>query len=132
MDRANETDVERLLRSYEAFNRGDFDAVIELAHPEVEWGRAGDQPPLRGADAVRDWMEPDAFDSMRFEPGEIVEERNRILVRQRAWARGAGSGIEMQLDSIVVWTLDEEGLITRLEVFETREEEKAFCALRAL
>ncbi|MEK6327088.1 MAG: hypothetical protein AABM66_06115 [Actinomycetota bacterium] len=38
-------------------------------------------------------------------------------MRQHATARGAGSGIELNLDSCTVWTLDDDGLVTRVEFY---------------
>ena len=29
--------VDMVLRGYEAFNRGDIDASLEILHPEIEW-----------------------------------------------------------------------------------------------
>src|SRR5262245_28321482 len=109
MERPDDSNLDRIRRAYEAFNRDDFDAALELVHPKIEWGRAGTEAPLRGVDAVRAWMEPDAFESMSVELEEMVEEGNRILVRQRARGRGAGSGIEMEMKLFFLWTFDDEG-----------------------
>ncbi|MGZ5308483.1 MAG: hypothetical protein ACXWDP_04750 [Solirubrobacterales bacterium] len=35
--------ISSLRRAYEAFNHGDFDAAIEVAHPEIEFVRPGSQ-----------------------------------------------------------------------------------------
>jgi ketosteroid isomerase-like protein len=115
-------------RAYEAFNRADFDTAIELAHPECEFVPPGDQAPLRGADAVRAWMEPDAFESQQLEPREFRVQGNKVLVRQHVWARGAGSGIEIELETWVLWTLDDDGLATRVEAFLPHEDAQALEA----
>jgi ketosteroid isomerase-like protein len=64
--------VETIRRGYDAFNRGDLDAVVELMGPDFEW-----LPPQRsltagtyqGPDAVRreiaTWTEP--FEDFRWE-----------------------------------------------------------------
>jgi ketosteroid isomerase-like protein len=77
-------------RTYEAFSRGDFEAAMEIAHPEIEFVSR-----LRGADALRAWMEPDAFEEQQIQPREIRIQGNKVLVRQHARVRGAGSGIEL-------------------------------------
>lgn len=115
-------------RAYEAFNRGDFDTAIELAHPEIEFIPPGDQAPLRGADAMRAWMEPDAFESQQLEPRELRVQGNKVLVRQHARARGAGSGIEIELETWVVWTLNDDGLATRVEAFLPHQDAQALEA----
>src|SRR2546423_2797928 len=96
-----------LRRSYEAYSRGDFDTAIEIAHPEIELVPPGGQSPLRGADAVRAWMEPDALANQRIEPIEFRVNGNKVLVRQHNRARGAGSGIELDFEIWAVWTLDD-------------------------
>jgi ketosteroid isomerase-like protein len=117
MGERDEEIIARLRRFYEAFNRGDFDAATEVAHPEIEFVRAMGQPPLRGADALRAWMRPDAFEEQQIEALEFSVNGNKALVRQQARGRGAGSGIEVDVDFWSVWTLNDDGLATRLEFY---------------
>ena len=120
--------ISALRRSYEAYSRGDFDTAIEIAHPEIEFVPPGRQTPLRGAEAVRTWMDPDALEDQRIEPTEFRINGNKALVRQRARARGAGSGIEVDIEMWVVWTLDDDGLATRMEAFLNHEKVSALEA----
>jgi len=113
---------------YEAFNRADFDAAMEIAHPEMEFVRPGGQSSVRGAEEMRAWMEPDAFEEQVVEPLEFTVEGEKVLVHQHTRARGAGSGIEMEIDSWAVWTLDETGLATRLEFYLNHQEAEALEA----
>jgi hypothetical protein len=50
------------------------------------------------------------------------------LVHARSRARGAGSGIELDLTNWAVWTFDEDDLATRVEGFLDHEKDKAFEA----
>ena len=120
--------INRLRRAYEAFSRGDFDAAIAIAHPEIEFIPPGGQESLRGAVAFRAWMEPDAFEKQTLEIRDFRINGNKVLVRQHAWARGAGSGIEMELDTWVLWTLDDDGLVRRVVAFLPHEETEALEA----
>jgi ketosteroid isomerase-like protein len=120
--------VASLRRIYEAFNRGDFDAAIAVAHPEIEFVPPGGQSSLRGAEAVRAWMEPDAFEEQQIEPVEFSIQGNKVLVRQHTRARGAGSGIELDIEIWAVWTLNDEGLATRVESFLPHQEAEALEA----
>jgi hypothetical protein len=120
--------VASLRRIYEAFNRGDFDTAIAMAHPEIEYVPPGGQSSLRGAEAVRAWMEPDAFEDNQVEPLEFSIHDNKVLVRQHATARGAGSGIELDMEIWAVWTLNDDGLATRLEVYLPHQETEALEA----
>jgi ketosteroid isomerase-like protein len=123
--------IERLRRAYELFNAEDFDAVIEMAHPDIVFVRTGGQSDLRGAAALRAWMEPDAFESQLIEPEEFEAAGSRVLVRQHATARGAVSGIEVEIESWTVWTFDDDGKATRMEFYLPHEEDQARRALRA-
>ena len=120
--------VEKLRRAYEAFNRGDFDAAIEITHPEFEFVRVGGQGSVKGAAAFRAWMEPDAFEDLHLEPLEFRAHGSKVLVHARSRARGAGSGIELDLTNWAVWTFDKEGLATRVEGFLDHETDKALEA----
>ncbi len=120
--------IRSLRRAHEAFSRGDFDAAIEIAHPEVEFIPPGGQSPIRGAKAFRAWMEPDALEDQRIEPLEFRANGNRVLVRQNNRARGAISGIELDFEAWVVWTLDDDGLVTRVEGFLPHQESAALEA----
>jgi hypothetical protein len=40
-------------------------------------------------------------------------------------ARGASSGIELELVSWSVWTFDDDGLMTRIEIYLDREADRA-------
>jgi ketosteroid isomerase-like protein len=123
-----EKNVELLRSLYEAFNRGDFDAAVRDAHPDVELIRPGGQSPVRGGAALQAWMEPDAFEDQRFEPLDFTVNGGKVLVRQRMTGRGAGSGVEFDLTLFVVFTIDDGGLVTRLEAFLPHEEAEALEA----
>jgi ketosteroid isomerase-like protein len=120
--------VNRLRQAYEAFNRGDFDIAIEIVHPEFEFVRAGGQSRVRGAEAFRAWMEPDALEDARVEPLEFRTNGSKILVRARTRARGAASGMELDNETWAVWTMDGNGFATRLEGFLAHQRDEALEA----
>jgi ketosteroid isomerase-like protein len=122
--------LEIVRSTYAAFSRGDVDAVLEWLHPDVDWHpppTSIDPQPLRGRDAVREYLSPNFFESQRAEPLEVTVEGNRVLVEAHVQARGAGSGVE--LDSMA-WHLyvfrDEQ--VVRFEAHVDRDE--AFAAFR--
>jgi limonene-1,2-epoxide hydrolase len=121
--------AERVRQLMNAFNRGEYDAASEMAHPDVVLVRLGAMPEVQGVEGLRAWMEPDAFDSQRTEITDVEVEGRRVLVRQHTTARGAGSGIQMDIESWAVWSFDEEGLVTRIELLPEHEEEAARRAL---
>ena len=77
MDERDAAMIDALRRSHEAFNRGDFDAAVAIAHPEMEFVPPGGQASLRGAAALRAWMEPNAFEEQRIEPLDFRVEGNK-------------------------------------------------------
>ena len=124
--------IERLRRGFDAFNRGDYDAATEWLHPDVVMvSLSPGRTELRGVEALRAWMEPDAFEAQTSEPEVIEISENRALIRQETRARGAGSGIEVQVTSWAVWTFDDEGRVTRMENFLDHEEAEARRAFEA-
>jgi ketosteroid isomerase-like protein len=124
----SQENVELLRSVYEAFNRGDFEAVVQAVHPDIEFIRVGGLPPVRGAAAAREWMEPDALEDQRFEPLDFTVNGNKVLVHQRVTGRGAGSGIEMDFTTFAVFTLDDDGLVTRVEGFLPHQQAEALEA----
>jgi hypothetical protein len=120
--------IARVRRCLEAFNRQDFDAAVEIAHPEIEFVRPGGLDSVTGVDAMRAWMEPDALEDQLIEPLDFRVEGDKVLVHARTRSRGVGSGIELDLESWSVWTMNEEGLATRLEYFLPHQKDEAFKA----
>lgn len=120
--------VERVKLAHVLFNAGEFDDAIGMVSPDVEYVPPGGQPPVRGADRLREWMEPDAFDAQQIEALELRAANDRVLVHGHARNRAAASGIEMELDFWSVWTLDEDGTIVRIQTFLRHEEEEALRA----
>jgi ketosteroid isomerase-like protein len=126
--RSSEEITAQLERLTDAFNRGDFEAATAIAHPDVEFVRSWEKLPLRGAAALREWMEPDAFESQQSEILDLTVAGDKVLIHQHFRARGAGSGIDIDIDSWAVWTIDADGLVTRLELFLHHEEDQARAA----
>ena len=114
-----------LRRVHEAFNRRDFDAVVELAHPDVELVRAGGMSSLKGVATLREWMEPDAFEEQHYEPLDFRVNGDKIFERVHVTGRGAGSGIEVDFVTYIVWTLDGHGLVKEAQGFLPHEEAEA-------
>jgi uncharacterized protein len=129
-----ESDGVRILREgYEAFNRGDFEAVIELMHPDIEMQRARAAPdpePVRGAEAIRAWMMPDIFDEQHVDLVEIVENGDKIFVEGKFRVRARGSGIEINDRAFHVWTI-RDGKAARLEFYADRSEALQAAGLTA-
>jgi len=120
--------VAEVRRALDAYSRGDFEAAMRNVHPEIELVPAGGQQTLKGASRFRVWMEPDAFESQVIEPLDVRVAGNRVLIRTRTHIKGAGSGIEADFLGWGVWTYDETGLVTRVEIFLDHERAEALAA----
>ena len=124
----SQENVETARRWLEAISGGseDFDRALALVHRDIVFVPPGDQAPYRGAQSLRRWMEPDAFQEQVVKTFETIVVTDRtILGRQLITARGTASGIELDVITWSVWTFDENGLITRIEVYLDHEEDKA-------
>ena len=122
----DEVNIARLRAAYAAFSRGDFDAAVEAGvHPDFEYVPAGGLGSIRGIERFRAWMEPDAFDVQVVEPEKIEMNGDRALVHQHTTVRGAGSGIEVETHTFGVWTMDDDGMAIRLEIFQEPDEAEA-------
>jgi ketosteroid isomerase-like protein len=111
-----------VLGAYDSFNRGDVEALLDLLHPDVEWvppATSLEPQPLRGREAVREYLAPDFFESQTAEPLETIEEGNRLFVAARIRARGSGSGIELDQIAFHVLTI-QDGRAVRFEAHVDR------------
>jgi ketosteroid isomerase-like protein len=112
----SQENVEVVRRWLEAISGGseDFDRALALVHRDIVFVPPGNQAPYRGAESLRRWMEPDAFEEQAVKEFETVVVTDRtILGRQLVTARGSASGIELDVITWSVWSFDEDGLITR-------------------
>jgi ketosteroid isomerase-like protein len=124
---SGETDnVELVRRGYEAFNRGDLDAVLELFDPAVELGVLEDSlisGEFHGHEGFRELLAENSemFAAYRNEPEEIVEVSERsIVVVVRSLARGRISGAAVEGRLAHLWTI-RDGRVIRFQAFSTRE-----------
>jgi ketosteroid isomerase-like protein len=125
---SDEEMIAALRRFHDAFNRGDVEALVQMAHPDIELVRAGGMSSVKGVAALREWMEPDAIEEQRAEPLDFRVKGDKVLVREHVTGRGAGSGIEIDAVTYIVWTLDDHGLVKKAQGFLPHEEAEALEA----
>ena len=123
----SQENVERAKRALVAVGAADYDSALALMHPDIELFPPGEQAPHKGTDSVRRWMEPEAFAEQLIDPLDFIDAGDRkVIGKQHIKARGAGSGIELEITSWSVWTFDDDGLVTRVEIFlPTRRRRRA-------
>jgi ketosteroid isomerase-like protein len=131
--------VDRLRRGFEAFARGDIEAVEEVIDPEFEIENSiliDALPSVRGVEALQVNTDKvrEAFGDFTWEPQEIVEVGDRILVRVRIAGEGRSTALPMEqlspnLDIGHLWTL-QDGRAISLRIFRTWDEARAAAGLR--
>jgi ketosteroid isomerase-like protein len=98
----SQENVEIARLGYELFNRGDIDAFLDLAAPDIEWRDHGafDTSAIQGRDAVRAFLETvlEPWEEFKKEPEEIIDlGGDEVLGLFHATGRGRQSGIEVDV-----------------------------------
>ncbi|MGH2961184.1 MAG: nuclear transport factor 2 family protein [Solirubrobacterales bacterium] len=99
---------------YDGWNRRDFDAMVCLLAPDVEWRTAGVFPGLKdeyhGHDGVRRFWDAmqEAWELIEINPRRFVEQDDKVLAEFHFHAKGRESGAEVKMDWIHVFTFGDE------------------------
>jgi ketosteroid isomerase-like protein len=129
----SEENVEITRRGYEAYSRGDLDAVLDDVHPEMITYRADpDGSIFKGPDgflaAIAEWVED--FDQFTITPKEFIDaNESQVVVRVHQTAVGKQSGASIESDFWFVHTVN-AGKITRLDMFVTKGQAQEAAGLR--
>jgi ketosteroid isomerase-like protein len=131
LEALQEETVTTMLRSYEAFNRGDLEQAISAFDPEVVWhtwivpGPGGAS--YKGHEGVRElWSDArNVFGDFRNVPERIVAAGDKIVAFISVRGRGKESGVEVEGRIAHVHTF-RGSKVTKVESYEDRDE-----ALRA-
>jgi ketosteroid isomerase-like protein len=107
--------------AYDAFSRKDYDTVLALGDPDVEYefvGRFAEGNVFRGRDAVRElWAQLDeVFLEWQSRPEELIDLGDQVLVLAREKGIGRASGLEFdqKLGHLISFR---DGRITSFQVF---------------
>lgn len=131
----SQENVELARRAYEAFNRGDLEAMVADFAPEFEYLTIGmvpgTQAVYRGAEGWMEflgWMRSE-FASPRVEIHELIEREDQVLAGLTLRGRGKQSGVETSWHVWHLWTvLDRK--VMRGRGFTNREEALEAVGLR--
>jgi ketosteroid isomerase-like protein len=131
----SQENVERVRRLLSAFDRADYEAALDALDSEIEWqvppGIAIGREVYRGRDEVQkgfaEWLA--AWDTHRFEPKEMLDHGDHIVVGGMQIGRGRGSGVEVRLPTFHVFTL-RDGKVTRHRSYRDRSEALEAVGLR--
>jgi ketosteroid isomerase-like protein len=128
--------VDIVVRGYEAFNRGDIEASLEILHPEIEWhtyivpGPGGGV--YHGHDGVRElWSDARRiFGDFRNVPEDLFEGDDRVVAFVRVEGVGTKSGVAVEARIAHLYTF-RDGKVVRVESFEDRAEALRLAGINA-
>ena len=120
--------VDVVRAAWEAWERGDMDAVFDTYDPEIVWDQtrhptAELSAVYRGHDGVRDffraWLAP--FDGYYGRADEFIDAGDAVVASVRQGGRGKESGVEVDM---LVWQVYRlrGGLIVEIAPYGTRAE----------
>ena len=121
-----ERNVELTRRGFDAYNSGDYEALVALLHEDVELHaddellNSGD---FRGPEGLLQWSAEweEAWEEFRVEARAVEPLGDHyVLVDSHQVARGAGSGIDVEMD--VFWAFETEGgKVRRMHIYVSRD-----------
>jgi ketosteroid isomerase-like protein len=97
------TNADILRSGYDAWNRDDCEAWLDLLHPDLEIRTSGVFPDLADvyhgrARAARFWQQMhEPWEAFRIEVEEMAEEGDMVAAAIRFRARGVDSGVEVDM-----------------------------------
>ena len=122
----SQENVDKTRDFIDAYNRRDYDAATRDFDRDVEWVL----PEHQRADSaigtpgiIRFWEGLDeTFDELQLRPQEFVDAGDRVATRLRHFARGKGSGLELDNELYHQVVTFRDGVIVRIEYVTTWEE----------
>ena len=118
----SQENVESVRAGFEAYNRGDLDALLESYDPEVEFVTLL-QGNHRGKEALRGLYEENrkAVLDYSLEPEELIDAGDKVIAVARMGGAGRVSQIALGDMLAFVFTI-KDGLITRQQTFRNKNE----------
>jgi uncharacterized protein len=130
----SQENVEIVRRGFEAFQRGDTEAILDDVDPDVEVHEPTDLPDAQvfhGHAGLLATVEKAQamFEDIRIEAEEFTDAGDRVVIWYRVVGRGKGSGVEVEMHQGSVWTF-REGKIVRVEGYMDRDKALEAAGLR--
>ena len=127
--------MEIVRRTYEAFNRRDWDAAFRYLDPDAEFTTPARGPAAgtyRGREEIQGFLEEmyTAFEARTVEPEEIFESGEQqvaVVVIRRLRPKGSSAEIEARTGAL--WTI-RDGMVASIRVFPKPEEALEAAGLR--
>ena len=123
----SQENVEIARRAYEAFNRGDLQAMVADLAPNFEYATTGAIPGMtgvyRGGAGILGFLEWiwSEFERPSMEVHELVDAGDQVMAAVTLRGRGKQSGVGTSWDVWHVWTM-EHGKVVHGQAFTSRAE----------
>jgi ketosteroid isomerase-like protein len=119
-------DVEVVRNAYEALNRGETGKALAALDGDAEWVEHSSLPEAgayRGREAIEAFLHGflESWEEFRQDPEQIVDAGERVGVVLHSFARGKGSGVEVEMRYAHVWTM-RDGRGVRVDTYEDAAE----------
>jgi ketosteroid isomerase-like protein len=107
----------------ECWNTGQLDLMQSMYAPDAEADFSAAFPDggiARGEDEMRRFFRQawDAWEGVRMDPLDVIEiDANRYVVPVRLWGKGRRSGVEVDQRFAFLYTIGDDGLIHRNQLF---------------
>jgi ketosteroid isomerase-like protein len=128
----SQENVEIVRRGYDAYVRGDLDSALAAFDPEIEIydHDIPDSGEYRGLDGLLRWQADwDAsWASWRWQPEEFIDAGDRVVAVLQVYAKGRGSGADVERLDGAVWTL-QDGKCVRLDYYGSKAQALAAVGL---
>jgi ketosteroid isomerase-like protein len=121
----SEENVEIIRRATAALADQGLEAMLAYVHPDFEVttppSLASEPDTFRGHDGLRRWFGgfSDGLEDVSLESRELIPAGDQVLVRTVLLARGRSTGIDVEQQAFILWTLC-DGLVSKGEVFAER------------
>jgi ketosteroid isomerase-like protein len=122
----SQEDVEVVRQAHEALNAGDPDALIPLCGEAFQLDmsdRVLNPAVYEGHDGIRRFLAEvhDVWETYTWEPEELLDAGDAVVVLIRSSGRGRGSGVAIERRTAMVWTV-RGGRATALRFFRNRDQ----------
>jgi ketosteroid isomerase-like protein len=121
------SNVARIRASYEAFERGDRDGALAHAAPDIVWEQAQGLPHggvYHGVEEVRraifDPLEAQWWSEFHAAPAEFLDGGDDVVVLGRYTGRAKGTGKELDVPYVHVWTFRDGRAVRFRQFVDTR------------
>ena len=113
-------------RAHEALNSGDIDALVDLCDDGFRLDmsdRVFNPAVYDGHEGIRRFYAEvrDVWETYVWEPEELIDMGSQVVALLRSTGRGRESGVEVERETAIVWSL-REGRLTGLRFYRNRDE----------